>query len=60
MLTRAANGSITEIGQEYPGLFSGFSSALCMLDMDAPVQSFTNGNGQPLNQQRFEPLLKAM
>ena len=50
MSTHAANGSIAEIGQEYPGLFSGFSAALCMLDMDAAVQSFTNGNGQPLDQ----------
>ena len=59
MLTRAANGSIAEIGQKYPDLFSDFSAA-CMLDMDAAVQSFIDGNGQPLDQQRFEPLFKAM
>ena len=38
MSTLAANGSIAEICQRYPDVFSVFSTALCMLDMDAAVQ----------------------
>ena len=75
MLARAANDAMAEICLKYPDRFAGFSAALCMLDMDAAmhelhrsirdlgacgVQIFTNVNGQPLDQEKFDPLFEAM
>ena len=61
-----------KLGQKYPAHFADFfgsSKWHCYMDLSVQfnrirdqgacsVQSFTDGNGQPLDQERFEPLFE--
>jgi aminocarboxymuconate-semialdehyde decarboxylase len=70
-LARLANDTLAELTVRYPDRFLGFAAALPMDDPDAAVleldravsqlgalgtQIFTNANGLPLDDPRFEPL----
>jgi predicted TIM-barrel fold metal-dependent hydrolase len=74
-LARVANDAMAETCAKYPDRFVGYAAALCMTDMDSAmkelhravgelgakgVQIFTNINGEPLDQDKFEPLFAAM
>jgi len=74
-LARIANDSMADLVDRHPDRFAGFAAALMMTDMDGSmdelhravgelgasgVQIFTNINGEPLDQDKFEPLFAAM
>jgi len=74
-LARIANDSMAELCVKHPDRFVGYAAALCMTDMDGAmkelhravgemgargVQIFTNVNGEPLDQDKYEPLFAAM
>lgn len=74
-LAMAANDAMAEMCSRHPDRFVGYAAALCMTDMDGAmkelhravgemgargVQIFTNVNGEPLDQARYEPLFAAM
>lgn len=74
-LARVANDAMTDMCSRHPDRFVGYAAALCMKDMDGAmkelhravgelgargVQIFTNVDGEPLDQEKFEPLFAAM
>jgi uncharacterized protein len=74
-LARVANDAMTEMCSRHPDRFVGYAAALCMKDMDGAmkelhravgelgargVQIFTNVDGEPLDQEKYEPLFAAM
>jgi len=74
-LARLANDSMAEIVHKYPDRFAGFAAALPLADAEATlveadraltaltalgVQIFTNANGVPMDDPRFEPLYARM
>lgn len=74
-LARAANDAMAVLCEKHPDRFAGFSAALAMHDMDGSmdelhrairdlgakgIQIFTNVGGEPLDQDRYEPLFAAM
>jgi predicted TIM-barrel fold metal-dependent hydrolase len=74
-LARLANDEMAELVRRYPDRFLGFAASLPMNDPDASlreadraiadlgalgVQIFTNVNGLPLDDARFEPLFARM
>ncbi len=74
-LARIANDAMAELVDRHPDRFVGFAAALAMHDMEGSmdelhravgelgasgVQIFTNIAGEPLDQEKFEPLFAAM
>ncbi|MBV8083226.1 MAG: amidohydrolase family protein [Chloroflexi bacterium] len=74
-LARLSNDTMAELVQQHPDRFRGFAGALPMDDPDAAareldraisqlgacgVQIFTNVNGLPLDEPRFEPVFAGM
>ncbi|MGH2364420.1 MAG: amidohydrolase family protein [Chloroflexota bacterium] len=74
-LARLANDTMAELVQRHPDRFRGFAAALPMDSLDAAVreldraigqlsafgiQIFTNVNGLPLDEPRFEPVFARM
>lgn len=74
-LAKIANDSMADLVDRHPDRFVGFAAALSMNDMDGSmdelhramrdlgasgVQIFTNIDGEPLDQEKFEPLFAAM
>ena len=74
-LARLANDSMAELVRRYPDRFVGFAASLMLEDVDASlkeaeraiselgalgVQIFTNVNGHPLDEDRFEPVYASM
>jgi len=68
---KLANESMAELVQRYPDRFVGFAASMMLEDVDASlkeaeraifelgalgVQMFTNVNGHPMDEARFEPL----
>jgi aminocarboxymuconate-semialdehyde decarboxylase len=71
-LARLANDEMAELVQRYPDRFAGFAASLPLNDVEASleeaeralttlgalgVQVFTNVNGVPIDEPRFDPLL---
>jgi uncharacterized protein len=74
-LARLTNDHLAELVQKYPDRFVGFAASLCLDDVDTAlvetdraitqlgalgVQIFTNANGLPLDDPRFEPFFARM
>lgn len=74
-LARLANDSMAELVRRHPDRFVGFAASVMLEDIDASlretqraigelgalgVQVFTNVNGRPLDEPRFEPLFATM
>jgi aminocarboxymuconate-semialdehyde decarboxylase len=74
-LARLANDEMAELVQRYPDHFAGFAASLPLNDVDASLeeaeralttlgalgaQVFTNVNGVPIDDPRFDPLLARM
>jgi aminocarboxymuconate-semialdehyde decarboxylase len=74
-LARMANDHLAELVRTYPDRFVGFAAALCLDDVDTAlveldravgqlgalgVQIFTNANGRPMDDPRFEPFFARM
>ncbi|MGC1696918.1 MAG: amidohydrolase family protein, partial [Pseudolabrys sp.] len=74
-LARIANDSMAELCRKYPERFPAFAAALCMTDVEGSVAEarraikdlggrgvllYTNVAGEPLDQEKFEPIFATM
>ena len=74
-LAMLANDGMADLVRRYPDRFVGFAAALCLEDVDASLreaeravkdlgalgaQIYTNVNGRPMDDPRFEPLFASL